>query len=217
MSEHFSDYGLWSLVVSFTGHYGLLTLGVQSAATRYVAHAHALAGAGRAPGRFLVYLGTTPEHRERAERCIREELDRLLQGGVSEQEFDDARSYLRGREAMRRETSAQRADLRAEALFYGEPLHELSWVDARFASLRRNDVEEAAHGERALASALAGQAQALAGGHAELIGELDADQDIAGGEVLGSSRETRRFLQCHLGGQRREVFSCLFLDSQHRW
>ena len=37
----------------------------------YVAHAHALAGAGRAPGRFLVYLGTTPEHRERAERCIR--------------------------------------------------------------------------------------------------------------------------------------------------
>jgi O-antigen/teichoic acid export membrane protein len=32
-------YGLWSLIVSFTGHYSILTLGVQSAATRYVAWA----------------------------------------------------------------------------------------------------------------------------------------------------------------------------------
>ena len=30
-------YGLWSLIISFTGHYSILTLGVQSAATRYVA------------------------------------------------------------------------------------------------------------------------------------------------------------------------------------
>jgi O-antigen/teichoic acid export membrane protein len=39
-------YGLWSLVVSFSGHYGLLTLGVQSAATRYVAHAAGARDAG---------------------------------------------------------------------------------------------------------------------------------------------------------------------------
>ena len=32
-------YGLWSLIVSFTGHYGMLTLGVQSATTRYIAYA----------------------------------------------------------------------------------------------------------------------------------------------------------------------------------
>ena len=36
------------------------------------------------------------------------------------------------------------------------------------------------------------------------------------GDVLTSPAETRRFLQYHLGGHRREVFSCLFLDSQHR-
>lgn len=41
-------------------------------------------------------------------------------------------------------------------------------------------------------------------------------QELAGGEVLGSSSETRRFLQLHLGGRDREVFTCLFLDSQHR-
>ena len=32
-------YGIWSLIVSFTGHYSMLTLGIQGAATRYVAFA----------------------------------------------------------------------------------------------------------------------------------------------------------------------------------
>lgn len=32
-------YGIWSLIVSFTGHYSMLTLGIQGAATRYVAYA----------------------------------------------------------------------------------------------------------------------------------------------------------------------------------
>ena len=35
-------------------------------------------------------------------------------------------------------------------------------------------------------------------------------------DVLTSPAQTRRFLQHHLGGRQREVFSCLFLDSQHR-
>jgi len=35
-------------------------------------------------------------------------------------------------------------------------------------------------------------------------------------DVLSSPNETRRFLQHHLGSHTREVFSCLFLDSQHR-
>jgi len=34
--------------------------------------------------------------------------------------------------------------------------------------------------------------------------------------VLSSPQHTRRFLQHHLGARQREVFSCLFLDSQHR-
>ncbi|MCR9105308.1 MAG: DNA repair protein RadC [Gammaproteobacteria bacterium] len=35
-------------------------------------------------------------------------------------------------------------------------------------------------------------------------------------DVLSSPADTRRFLQYHLGSREREVFSCLFLDSQHR-
>lgn len=41
-------------------------------------------------------------------------------------------------------------------------------------------------------------------------------QKISAGDVLTSPGETRRFLQCHLGSRSREVFTCLFLDSQHR-
>ena len=39
---------------------------------------------------------------------------------------------------------------------------------------------------------------------------------MAGADVLSSPQETRRFLQYHLGTQPREIFSCIFLDSQHR-
>ena len=36
------------------------------------------------------------------------------------------------------------------------------------------------------------------------------------GDVLSSPAETRRFLEYHLGSRSREVFTCVFLDSQHR-
>jgi DNA repair protein RadC len=41
-------------------------------------------------------------------------------------------------------------------------------------------------------------------------------QKISTGDVLSSPSETRRFLQYHLGSHTREVFTVLFLDSQHR-
>ena len=39
---------------------------------------------------------------------------------------------------------------------------------------------------------------------------------LEAGDVLTSPARTRRFLQHHLCGRDREVFSCLFLDNQHR-
>ncbi|MFK8047321.1 MAG: DNA repair protein RadC [Halioglobus sp.] len=35
-------------------------------------------------------------------------------------------------------------------------------------------------------------------------------------DVLSSPQSTQRFLQHHLGGRTREVFCCIFLDSQHQ-
>tara|TARA_R110002124_G_scaffold4505_19_gene27380 strand:+ start:2732 stop:3406 length:675 start_codon:yes stop_codon:yes gene_type:complete len=41
-------------------------------------------------------------------------------------------------------------------------------------------------------------------------------QTASVGDVLSSPGDTRRFLQYHLGSRNREIFTCLFLDSQHR-
>lgn len=48
------------------------------------------------------------------------------------------------------------------------------------------------------------------------LARRDALQKMSAGDVLASPSETRRFLQNHLGRHNREVFTCLFLDSQHR-
>lgn len=41
-------------------------------------------------------------------------------------------------------------------------------------------------------------------------------EGLAEGDLLTSPERTRLFLQHHLAGREREVFSCLFLDNQHR-
>jgi len=51
---------------------------------------------------------------------------------------------------------------------------------------------------------------------AQELARRQALQTISDSDVLSSPSETRRFLQYHLGAHNREVFSCLFLDSQHR-
>ena len=51
---------------------------------------------------------------------------------------------------------------------------------------------------------------------AQELARRRALQALCAGDVLSSPAETRRFLQYHLGGHQREVFSCLFLDTQHR-
>ncbi|MEH6589408.1 MAG: DNA repair protein RadC [Halioglobus sp.] len=48
------------------------------------------------------------------------------------------------------------------------------------------------------------------------LGRRRALIGASGRDVLSSPEATRVFLQHHLGGRRREVFSCIFLDSQHQ-
>lgn len=53
------DYGIWALIVSFTGHYGLLAFGLKNALTRYIAHASAKNEQQRVNGYFnsgLIFL-----------------------------------------------------------------------------------------------------------------------------------------------------------------
>lgn len=48
------------------------------------------------------------------------------------------------------------------------------------------------------------------------LARRQALQELGRSDVLSSPQLTRRFLQHHLGGRSREVFSCIFLDNQHR-
>jgi len=48
------------------------------------------------------------------------------------------------------------------------------------------------------------------------LARRQALQEVRSGDVLTSPKETWRFLQYHLGSHSREVFCCIFLDSQHR-
>lgn len=48
------------------------------------------------------------------------------------------------------------------------------------------------------------------------LARRQALQEIGKVDVLSSPEATGRFLQYHLGSHNREVFCCIFLDSQHR-
>ena len=48
------------------------------------------------------------------------------------------------------------------------------------------------------------------------LGRRCAEEPLRERSVLANPERTRAFLQQHLGAETREVFSCLFLDAQHR-
>lgn len=93
------------------------------------------AGASADPGRLVVYAATAPEKVGRTELAVREELDRLLQEGVTDSELEIACSYLGGQELFRRETARQWADLMAEAEHTGLPVDSDAWVATRWSGV----------------------------------------------------------------------------------
>lgn len=102
------------------------------------------AGAGHGPGHLMVYCGTSPDKARHAAAAIKEELEKLLQDGIGEAELEEARSYLLGSDALRRETLRQWSELLAESVLFGLKTEDPAWVAERYRSLTRHDVEEAA-------------------------------------------------------------------------
>ncbi len=101
-------------------------------------------GAGLDAGRLVAYVGTAPATVDQAERAVREELTRLVDGGIQQSELDDARAYLIGRDPFRRETARQWANLLAEAELFGLPTDRPEWVVETLEALTLDDVETAA-------------------------------------------------------------------------
>src|SRR5262249_37179863 len=107
----------------------------------YSAFASAVAGASLDPGRLLIHIGTSMETAARAEAAVREEIRRLLDGGLEAAEFEDARTYLLRREPFRRETPQQWADLLAQSTLYRLPYDDPEWVKQGYRSLDRDTVD----------------------------------------------------------------------------
>jgi predicted Zn-dependent peptidase len=115
----------------------------ESEGLAYTAQAHAVAGAGLERGRLAVYVATSPERVERTCVVIEEELGRLVEEGITEDEMTSACTYLLRREAFLRETARQWAELMAESLFYQLPIDDTEAVRGEILSLARPDVESA--------------------------------------------------------------------------
>src|SRR5581483_6473621 len=110
----------------------------------YTVSAATISGASSDPGRFVVYVGTSPQTVAQAEASTREELARLLADGITDEEFQEARQYLLGREPFRRESARQWADILAEAAYWGLPLDDAKWCERELEVLDRAAVEAAA-------------------------------------------------------------------------
>ena len=110
----------------------------------YACDVQVASGSGFEPGRLVAYAGTSPDTLKQAERAIREELARLVDGGIEPAELDDARAYLIGRDPFHRETARQWSSLLAEAELYGLPIDRPEWVVETLEGLTLADVEAAA-------------------------------------------------------------------------
>ncbi len=98
----------------------------------YAVEVETAAGAGLDPGRLEIYAAVSPENVGRLERAVREELERLLEGGIAERELDQAKAYLLGREPFSRETARQWSEILAEAGLYRRPVDDPEWVRRRW-------------------------------------------------------------------------------------
>jgi zinc protease len=110
----------------------------------YTAQAQTVSGSGLDPGRLIAYVGTAPATVDKAEQGVIEEITRLVEDGVTDEELDEARAYLLGREPFLRETARQWADLLVEAELYDLPLTDPAWRDGELTHPDRQTVEEAA-------------------------------------------------------------------------
>jgi zinc protease len=85
----------------------------------YTTFANITSSAGLDPGRFVAYIGTSPENLERALAGLRGEIARIVEEPVSQQEVDVAKAYLTGSFVFRLQKNAQVADFLTDAVVYG--------------------------------------------------------------------------------------------------
>ncbi|MDX1643657.1 MAG: insulinase family protein, partial [Thermoanaerobaculia bacterium] len=109
----------------------------------YGAGATTVGGAGRLPGRLVVHVATAPRRVESALAAVRQELEHFVAGGITQQELEEARTYLLGSEPFRRESARQMAAVGGRAMLYGVDWDEPGWLEKALGGLERADVDRA--------------------------------------------------------------------------
>jgi zinc protease len=84
----------------------------------YTTYSNITASAGLDAGRFIAYIGTSPENLEQALSGLRGEITRMAKEPVTAQELESAKAYLTGNFVFDFQTNAQIAEFLVEAEVY---------------------------------------------------------------------------------------------------
>jgi zinc protease len=85
----------------------------------YTTFSNITASAGIDPGRFIAYIGTSPEHLDRAIEGLRKEIKRIVEEPVTDAEVETAKAYLTGSFVFHFQKNLQIADFLVDAETYG--------------------------------------------------------------------------------------------------
>ena len=85
----------------------------------YSTYSNITASAGIDPGRFVAYIGTSPENLDKALEGLRREITRIVKEPVTQQELESAKAYLTGSFVFDFQTNAQTAEFLIETEVYG--------------------------------------------------------------------------------------------------
>jgi zinc protease len=85
----------------------------------YTTYSNITASAGLDPGRFVAYIGTSPENLLKAVEGLKREIARIVAEPVSDHEIDSAKAYLTGSFVFDFQTNSQIAEFLIDAEVYG--------------------------------------------------------------------------------------------------
>lgn len=110
----------------------------------YTTFSNIASSAGLDPGRFVAYIGTSPENMELATKGMLQEINRIREEPVSDDEIKDAIDYLTGSFVFNFETNAQIAGFLVEAEIFKLGFSFLSDYPNLIRAVTKEDVHRVA-------------------------------------------------------------------------
>ncbi|HEY7911725.1 MAG TPA: pitrilysin family protein [Blastocatellia bacterium] len=106
----------------------------------YTTFSNITSSAGIDPGRFVAYIGTSPENLRPAIEGLKGEIDRIVREAVTEEEIEIAKDYLTGSFVFHFQKNSQIADFLIEAEVYELGFDYLERYPDIIRSITRDDI-----------------------------------------------------------------------------